>query len=128
MHNENGVLVDRTASHDFESRFVCAAVNSLSPFVVANFLAPTAANVSIGGRVTNERGRGIGRARVILTDGSGVRRSVTTNPFGYYRFTDVPAGNTYIFSVSHKSYQFSQPTQVVFADEERGDVNFEALP
>lgn len=35
LHGEGGVLVDRTSSHDFASRTVCALVSSLSPFVIA---------------------------------------------------------------------------------------------
>jgi hypothetical protein len=35
FHNEGGVLVDRTASHDFEARAVFARVSSLGKFVVA---------------------------------------------------------------------------------------------
>ncbi|HJP91583.1 MAG TPA: IPT/TIG domain-containing protein [Pyrinomonadaceae bacterium] len=35
LHRENGVLVDRTTSQDFNTKSVCATVNSLSPFVLA---------------------------------------------------------------------------------------------
>ena len=38
LHGENGVLVDRTSSHDFENRAVCATVGSLSPFVIARLV------------------------------------------------------------------------------------------
>ncbi|MEO8434724.1 MAG: Calx-beta domain-containing protein [Pyrinomonadaceae bacterium] len=36
LHNEGGVLVDRTVSRDFATRRVCGRVNSLSPFVVTS--------------------------------------------------------------------------------------------
>ncbi len=61
-----------------------------------------------------------------MTDSSGTVRSVFTNPFGYYHFGDVPAGETYIFTISHKRYIFAP--QVVSISEDRGDVNFVALP
>lgn len=35
LHNENGLLVDRTLSHDFPTRTVCARTTTLSPFLVA---------------------------------------------------------------------------------------------
>lgn len=35
LHNENGVLVDRTLSHDFPARTVCARTTTLSPFLIA---------------------------------------------------------------------------------------------
>jgi hypothetical protein len=40
LHGENGALVDRTTSHDFTTRTVCATVNSLSPFVIARSIEP----------------------------------------------------------------------------------------
>lgn len=48
FHNEGGNLVDRTVSRDFNSKTVCASVNSLSPFVLAQSLnnPPTISNVS----------------------------------------------------------------------------------
>lgn len=39
LHNENGTLVDRTSSHDFATRMICATVKSLSPFVVAQLVS-----------------------------------------------------------------------------------------
>jgi DNA-binding beta-propeller fold protein YncE len=41
LHGENGALVDRTSSHDFATRTICATVNSLSPFVIARALERT---------------------------------------------------------------------------------------
>lgn len=75
----------------------------------ANFAitAPTAATVSIAGRVLTFSGRGIANARVASTDQNGITRTARTNSFGYYRFADVEVGQTYIFNVSHKSYRFS---------------------
>jgi hypothetical protein len=85
---------------------------------------PTAASVSVGGRITSAADRGIGKARVSLTDSSGETRTALTNSFGYYRFADVVAGGTYIFNVSHKRYEFAP--QVLHINEERSDVNFSA--
>jgi predicted solute-binding protein len=51
-----------------------------------------------------------------------------TNKFGYYRFDDVPAGDTYIFNARVKGYQFSNNTQVLNISEDLQDVNFNAFP
>jgi hypothetical protein len=51
---------------------------------------------------------------------------VRSNLFGYFRFTDVPAGETYIFSVSAKRYTFQNPSIVRSIVEETGDINFVA--
>jgi parallel beta-helix repeat protein len=100
----NGTTVDKGA---FESSF-----------------APTAASVTIAGRVLAPSGKGIGNARVYLTDQQGSTRTALTNPLGYYRFQDVAAGGTYVLNVFSKRYSF-QP-QVVNVTEEMNDLNFVA--
>jgi hypothetical protein len=77
-------------------------------------LSPTAATVSISGRVTTATGRGIKSVRLTLTDSNGQVRTAMTATFGYYQFTDVQVGQTYILSATGKQYTFSQPTQVPF--------------
>ncbi len=126
LHNEGGSLVDKTSFSDFASRRICGRVTSLSPFVFAQFLSPTAASVTVGGRVTTAAGRGIRNVRVNLTDVNGETQTTLTGKFGFYRFTDVPAGETYIFSVSARRYAFSQNAQVRSIIEETNDVNFTA--
>lgn len=90
--------------------------------------APTAAMVSVGGRVQTETGRGIRNAVVTMTDQSGTTRTTRTTALGRFRFTDVAAGETYIFTVKGKRFEFVQPTQVLNVGEETTDVNFTAAP
>lgn len=90
--------------------------------------APTAASVSIGGRVMTADGRGIPKAFVSITDAGGNSRTVLTNPRGYYRFTEVAAGETYIITVSAKRYTFQNPAQVLNVVDQLNDVNFIATP
>src|SRR5215213_1084650 len=53
-------------------------------------LAPTAALVSITGRVNNLRGGIVRRVRLVLTDStSGEIRTAQTSSFGYYRFEEL---------------------------------------
>ncbi len=103
-------------------------VTNFSDWTLAEALAPTAAGVMVSGRVTNASGRGISGARITMIDGGGNVFMARTNPFGYYRFADVPAGSTYIITASAKRYQFATSPQVLFIAEERNDINFVALP
>ena len=101
-----------------------------SPFAVqsgffnAAPVAPTAASVSVAGKVITDDGRGLRNARVTLTDARGETRIVTTTSFGSYRFDDVAAGQTYIISVVSKRFQFAP--QVVFVGEEITGLDFTA--
>ena len=86
--------------------------------------APTAASVSISGRVLTPDGRGLMNASVILTDASGNTRTVKTNTFGYFHFEEVAAGQTYIFTVVSKHYNFAP--QIVNITEDLSVLNFTA--
>ena len=85
-------------------------------------LAPTAASVSIGGRVFADNGRGLTNAIVYLTKSNGEILKRRTTSFGYYRFDDVEAGQTAIISVVSKRYQFAP--RVVNVTEELNEFNF----
>ncbi|MBK9162478.1 MAG: carboxypeptidase regulatory-like domain-containing protein [Acidobacteria bacterium] len=106
--------------------FTLDGVTNFSDWTLGT-LAPTAANVSVGGRVLTDTGRGIPRARLTLTDSNGNTRTTMTNPFGYYRFDNVEVGQNYIVSVASKSYEFANPTQVVSVLENVTNVDFIAL-
>lgn len=87
--------------------------------------APTAARVSVSGRVATFYGAAVTRARVMMTDPEGNVRTALTNNFGYYRFEDVEVGNTYVFNVVSKQYQFSP--RVVTLDDAMADLDFIAF-
>ena len=89
---------------------------------IAYLLAPTAAEVSIGGRVFAPNGRGLSNAVVHLTDQSGNNRTVQTNAFGYYNFSDLEAGQSVIMTVISKRYQFL--SQVVNLTDNLSGINF----
>ncbi|MGD9562373.1 MAG: carboxypeptidase regulatory-like domain-containing protein [Pyrinomonadaceae bacterium] len=87
--------------------------------------APTAADVSIGGRVITASGRGIRNARVSVTGGDlTAQRTVMTGSFGYYRIDGLRAGETYVVSIRSKRYLFSTPTRVVTLGDNALDINF----
>lgn len=84
--------------------------------------APTAAAVSVSGRVLNNKQRAVANVVVMMTAQDGTTRTARTNASGYYQFANVDAGQTYIFNAYSKSYQFS--TRVVNVNEEMTDLNF----
>lgn len=134
LHYVNGTPTDATIlppdtpAPNFATKTICARVNSLSPFVVAEFMAPTAANVSVGGRVLTSQGYGIRNARVTLTNSNGATRTAITSGFGYYRFDEVAVGQTYVVAVRSKRYRFASDTQVLSVNDEITDLIFTALP
>lgn len=75
----------------------------------------TAATVTVEGRVIKGR-RGVSKARVYRTDQNGETVTALTNSFGYYRFDNVSAGQTYVFNVISKFGLFSP--QVVAINQE----------
>jgi uncharacterized delta-60 repeat protein len=89
-------------------------------------LAPTAAGVTLAGRVTTSYGSGIRSATVTLMDAYGTSRTAITNTFGYYSFSDVEVGNTYILTVSARRYTFTENTLVINLYDEYLDANFVA--
>jgi hypothetical protein len=82
-------------------------VTQFSDWTLLTPLAPTAAQVTLGGRVFTQGGRAVYNASVTLTDSDGQTRTARTNNFGYYRFTDVPVGNIYVLGAVHKQYSFA---------------------
>ncbi len=89
-------------------------------------LQPTAAHVSVSGRVLTADGRGIANVAVVLTDAQGESKVAVTNPFGYYRFTDIAAGQTVVLSPRAKRYNFPGQTQVLNLSDNLSEINFTA--
>jgi hypothetical protein len=115
-----GSLVDTDTGSDFTA-------TAANPCTIGTVMvAPTAASVSVVGRVTTADGKGIRNVLVRLVDESGESRTVVTSTFGYFRFTDVAAGQTYVFSASAKKYRFIQPSQLRSIVEETTDITFVA--
>ena len=128
MHGEGGVFVDRTTNRTDDGqghRSVCGTVDSLSPFALAS-LNPTAAHVSVAGRVTSASGYGIRNAIIVLTGPDGVTKLAVTSSFGYYRFDDIAAGENYVVRVASKRYVFANATRVIAVNDDLTEVDFVA--
>ena len=127
LHDDDfdGTLDAAIVTRDYRRREICRQTNSFSPFVIAvGPLAPTAASVTVSGRVTVGKGGGLTGAIVTLTNNQGETRTARTTAFGYYHFDDVAGGQTYIVSIISKRYYFT--TQIVDVTEEATEINFAA--
>lgn len=91
-------------------------------------LLPSAASVSISGRVTTDSGAGIRNVLVRLYNSSGQIQTTSTASFGYYRVANVEAGSSYVLSISSKRFTFASPSRIVVVADEAVDVDFVAEP
>ncbi len=91
-------------------------------------LAPTAAGVSVGGRISAANGGGIPGAQISITNLNGETRAVVSNSFGYYRFENVRAGETYVLNVQSREHQFPDAPRLIFVNEDLTGMNFTASP
>lgn len=110
-----------SALNQTTNRATVFGVSTFSPWTLAES-EPVLATLS--GRVTSLRGRGAESVVVTLTDGQGNIRYGFTNPFGYYRFTNVSTFQIYTVRVTSKKFTFPIPERMVDFDEFSGDVNF----
>ncbi len=99
-------------------------ISSFSDWGIGN--APTAASVSVSGRVVTAEGAGIRNVSVSIIGQNGVSRTTRTNSFGNYRFDSIVAGENYVVSVSGKKYNFANPTRFLSVQEEVTDADFVA--
>jgi len=130
LHGEAGVLVDRTIlppdspAPDFNTRTICARVDSLSPFVIAK-LTPgygiqvlfdqtkpvkSGSTLPVKLQLTNSSGANVSSASIVVTALSVLRISTNVsgavqdsgnaNPDNNFRFS----GGAYIFNLSTKGY------------------------
>lgn len=90
-------------------------------------LAPTASMISIGGRVATSSDVGVTGVYIRMLAPDGSHRLALTSPFGYFRFDEVEAGQTYILSAESSRWGFVQPVIAVNADDEISDLAFIAV-
>ena len=105
LHNEGGVLVDPGSQVNFGAKLVCTQVSSLSPFVIAHTVTPTAANGSIGGEITDTTGAPIAGTTINLSGTQ--KRETITDAQGNYSFDSVETNGFYTVTPSRVNYTFS---------------------
>ena len=92
-------------------------------------LTPSAAAASVSGRAVDSLGRGIGGARITVTNAqNGNTFSAITNPFGYYTVTGLEVEEFYTITISHKRYTFADDTRTFSLHDDLGGVDFVANP
>jgi hypothetical protein len=97
-----------SSSDTATNSFTLNGVTAFSDWTLGLVAAPTAANVSISGKVLSAGGRAISNATVVLqSSATGQTRSVRTNTFGYYHFDNVPSGQSYVVSAQAKGQRFT---------------------
>jgi hypothetical protein len=103
------------------------ALDTSATYTILNDDAPTAAEATIAGRAVTADGRGIAKALVVLQGGSlSEPRTALTNPFGYYSFGGLDAGEVYVVSVQSKRHRFTDPVRVLNLSENAVGVDFVA--
>lgn len=92
-------------------------------------VGPTAADVSVSGRILNSQGRGVTNATVTIRGGSiAAPRVVTTGRSGSYSFSGLTAGETYVITAAARRFAFSSASRVVILSDDLFDVDFVAEP
>ncbi|MBK8304798.1 MAG: carboxypeptidase regulatory-like domain-containing protein [Chloracidobacterium sp.] len=123
LHLEIGGWVDRTYASSAYPSLCAVGLTSLSPFAIVT-TAPTAAELSIAGRVVTAEGRGIRGAFVTVTGTGGDVRNVPTGNLGRYTVEGLKAGETYIVTVRSRRFTFAQPTRVITLNDNVTDADF----
>jgi hypothetical protein len=95
---------------------------ALNPGFWYPLLGPTAAPVTLSGRVILANGGGLVGARVSCTAADGGVRNVRTSAFGYFHFDDLLPGQTYVISVKAKRASFT--SRVVTLLDDVADFDF----
>ncbi len=85
-------------------------------------VGPTAAGISVSGRVLNTSGKGLRNATVVITDRIGNRRTASTGSFGYYLFEGLDAGQSYVLGVTARRYRAA--TRSINLSESLDGLNF----
>lgn len=114
-------------------QFAAGTIGANSPFTLRNgfftpgVFAPSAATVSIEGRVRTENGAGIRNVVITLTESNGTIRTTASSIFGNFRFTDITVGQVVVLNISAKKFSFKQPATVLTLTEELLGLDFVAL-
>ena len=90
--------------------------------IIGTACPPTAAGVSISGRVSSPYNQGLVNATVVISDENGIVQTARTSSFGYYRFDGIEVGRTYLVRVESRLYAFDP--QVITLVDNLADLDF----
>jgi len=98
-----------------------------TPDIGADEFMPAFASVM--GRIMTSGGRGIQNVPIVISGGGlSEPRLARSSSFGYYRFEDLPTGQTYTIEVAPKRFTFAQPIRTIDLQNNVADFNFVAQP
>jgi hypothetical protein len=103
LHNEDGMLVDRTTTRDFAARTICGQVTSLSPFALAAQVNQTLPTIS--GLVVDADNNPLSGVLVRLTGAE--TRVTATDSNGLFTFVNLTAGANYNVQPKQTGYLFT---------------------
>jgi predicted outer membrane repeat protein len=120
MGNSPSIILDQRGwSRPIDNMLVPNQGNGADAGAFESQLMPTSATVSISGRVMQAAGAtksGVSGAIVSVSGADGTIRTTRSTSLGFYQFSGVSAGQTYVVNASHKSYQFSAQAVNVIDD------------
>jgi hypothetical protein len=93
-------------------------------FDVGFAMDPSAAAVTVSGRVMLADGTGIRGARVTLTEMDGTEHHALTGGFGYYQFFEIASGQGAVIRVSAKRFRFTESVRFLYLDDNVSDIDF----
>lgn len=124
--NSNTFLLTGTLGQNLAGKTSSGAPFQLRSGFWFSDLAPTAAGVTVSGRVVGFNDKGIPGVTVVLFGGSdAVERTAKTDVRGNFKFEDVEVGQFYILSVQQDRYVFTMNTYTFNLLEERTDIIFQ---
>ncbi len=103
LHNEGGVLVDRTVSRDFGTRIICGSVSTLSPFVLGAEV--DASLPAIEGVAVDSESRPM--SNVLVSIFGDENAAVETDVNGRFSFVNLPAGGNFLVQPKKVGYLFA---------------------
>ncbi len=105
------------------------AFNLRGGFWAFGSFVPTAASASITGRIRTIDGRGIRNVRLTLVNAqTGAAFYALSSSFGYYRFGQIPAGQSYILTVGAKRFTFNPNSRIITLFDDLANEDFTAEP
>jgi CSLREA domain-containing protein len=121
---QTGLLFDSpsTGTQTFQFNSGTPAANPINGLF--SVLGPTAASVTVSGKVTNNQGRGIRNVLITMTDSQGRVQTAQTTAFGYYKFESVAAGETVTITAKARRFRFNQSSIVRTTNESITDADF----
>ena len=132
------VFIQSPASGTWTIQVIGSAINqdarSETPSVVdADFAlvasgvtpaVPTAANVSVAGKVITVKGSPLRGALIKLVANDGSERSAFSNSFGYFKIDEVAVGQTYIALVTKPKMSFEPASIAINVLDDIDDLHF----